>query len=286
MEVGRYAPSTTGPAHPGTLLAALLCWLDARSRGARVVLRLEDLDPHRCRPEYAQAMKDDLAWIGLDWHAVRLQSELASDHDDAIERLKADGLVYPCCCSRSDVASVGLPAADGGTRYPNTCRGRSIEDVGSDDALRCRIDDDAEFGDPIVLRRDGGVAYHLANVVDDAREGVTRVVRGRDLEATTTTQIALQGLLGFETPEYHHHLLLLEPRGDKLAKLHGSVSAPELRGVYSGPALCGVLAHAAGLLDAPRDVRPEELLADFSWDRVRREDRVLEWDGVAVRLRE
>ena len=134
--------------------------------------------------------------------------------------------------------------------------------------------------------RDGGVAYHLANVVDDAREGVTRVVRGRDLEATTATQIALQGLLGFETPEYHHHLLLLEPRGDKLAKLHGSVSAPELRGVYPAPALCGVLAHAAGLLDAPRDVRPEELLADFSWDRVRREDRVLEWDGVALRLRE
>ena len=285
MEVGRYAPSTTGRAHPGTLLAALLCWLDARSRGARIVLRLEDLDPHRCRPEYAQVMKDDLAWIGLDWDAIRLQSDFARDHADAIERLKADGLVYPCRCSRSDLAGVGLPAPDGGYRYPNTCRGRSLEDAGSDDALRCRIDDDAAFGDPIVLRRDGGVAYHLANVVDDAREGVTRVVRGRDLETTTPTQVALQGLLGFETPEYHHHLLLLEPRGDKLAKLHGSVSAAELQGVYEDAALCGVLAHAAGLLDEPRDVRPEELLTGFSWDRVREEDRVMEWDGETLGLR-
>ncbi|MEE2673590.1 MAG: glutamate--tRNA ligase family protein [Myxococcota bacterium] len=286
MEVGRYAPSTTGPAHPGTLLAALLCWLDARSRGARIALRLEDLDPHRCRPEYARAMQDDLAWIGLDWQAVRLQSELASDHEDAIERLKAAGLVYPCCCSRSEVAAVGLLAAGGGYHYPNTCRGRSPEDAGPEDALRCRIEDDAEFGDPIVVRRDGGVAYHLASVVDAAREGVTRVVRGRDLETTTATQIALQRLLGFATPEYHHHLLLLEPRGEKLAKLHGSVSATELRQVYQGPALCGVLAHAAGLLDEPRDVRPDELLMDFSWDRVRVQDRVMEWDGAALRLRE
>ncbi len=285
MEVSRYAPSTTGGAHPGTLLAGLLCWLDARSRGARIVLRLEDLDPQRCHPEYAEAVQDDLAWIGLDWDAVRLQSDFARDHEDAIERLKAGGLVYPCRCSRSDVAAVGLPAPDGSYHYPNTCRGRSLDDAGPDQALRCRIDDDSAFGDPIVLRRDGGIAYHLANVVDDAREGVTRVVRGRDLETTTCTQIALQRLLGFETPEYHHHLLLLEPRGDKLAKLHGSVSAAELRDFYEGPALCGVLAWAAGLIEEPREIQARELLAGFSWDRVREEDRVMEWDGAALRLR-
>lgn len=285
MEVGRYAPSTTGRAHPGTLLAALLCWLDARSRGARITLRLEDLDPQRCRPEYARKMQDDLAWIGLDWDAVRLQSDLAGDHSRALDGLRAEGRLYPCRCSRSDVAAAGLRAADGGYHYPNTCRGRSLEEAGPDEALRCRLDPDSNLGDPIVLRRDGGVAYHLANVVDDAREGVTRVVRGRDLETTTPTQMALQGLLGYAVPEYHHHLLLLEPRGDKLAKLHGSVSAGELRDHYTGSALCGFLAYAAGLLDAPREVLPEDLLADFAWQRVGGEDRVVEWDGAALRLR-
>jgi glutamyl/glutaminyl-tRNA synthetase len=285
MEVGRYAPSTTGRAHPGTLLAALLCWLDARARGARIVLRLEDLDPQRSRPEYVRKLQDDLAWIGLDWHAVRRQSDFAPDHAAAIERLKADGWLYPCGCSRRVVAAAGLQARDGGPRYPNTCRGRSLQDAGPDDALRCRLEDDSGLGDPIVLRRDGGVAYHLANVVDDAREGVTRVVRGRDLQTTTPTQVALQGLLGLETPVYHHHLLLLEPRGDKLAKLHGSVSASELQRSYRGPALCGLLAHAAGLLDEPRDVLPEQLLPGFSWERVRQQDRVLEWDGAVLRLR-
>ena len=285
MEVGRYAPSTTGRAHPGTLLAALLCWLDARARGARITLRLENLDPQRCRPEYARKMQDDLAWIGLDWHAVRLQSDLAGDHTDALDSLRAEGRLYPCRCSRSDLAAAGLRAVDGGYRYPNTCRGRSLEDAGPDDALRCRLDPDSNLGDPIVLRRDGGVAYHLANVVDDAREGVTRVIRGRDLETATPTQVALQRLLGYPTPLYHHHLLLLEPRGDKLAKLHGSVSAAELRDPYTGPALCGFLAHAAGLLDAPREIHPEELLPDFAWQRVGDEDRVVEWDGAVLRLR-
>lgn len=285
MEVARYAPSTTGRAHPGTLLAGLLCWLDARSQGARLVLRLEDLDPQRCRPEYAELMREDLAWIGLDWDAARLQSDFGADHRRVIERLKADGLLYPCRCSRSDVAAVGAPAPDGGHRYPNTCRGRSLDEAGPDDALRCRIEDDSPFGDPIVLRRDGGVAYHLANVVDDAREGVTRVVRGRDLEPSTSIQVSLQRLLGFATPAYHHHLLLLEPRGDKLAKLHGSVCAAELRDAYEGPTLCGILAWAAGLIDEPRDVLPAELLPGFALDRIRREDRVMDWDGVALGVR-
>lgn len=285
MEVARYAPSTTGRSHPGTMLAGLLCWLDARSRGARIVLRLEDLDPGRCRPEYAEAMQDDLAWMGLDWDAVRLQSDLARDHEAALERLKADGLLYPCRCSRSDLAAAGLRAPDGGPRYPNTCRGRPIGDAGPEDALRCRIDDDSPMGDPIVRRRDGGIAYHLASVVDDAREGVTRVVRGRDLETSTPTQIALQKRLGFETPAYHHHLLLLEPRGDKLAKLHGSVSAAELREVYEAPAVCGLLACAAGLRATPHATTPAELLAGFSWEHVRKDDRVMEWDGSALHLR-
>jgi len=230
-------------------------------------------------------MREDLAWIGLDWDAVQLQSELGAQHREAIASLERGGFLYPCRCSRSDVAAAALPAPDGGYRYPNTCRERPLADRGPDDALRCRIDDDSAFGDPVVVRRDGGVAYHLASVVDDAREGVTRVVRGRDLEPATATQVALQRRLGLPTPRYRHHLLLLEPRGDKLAKLHGSVSAEALRGAYQGAALCGVLACAAGLLESPGPVQPADLVEGFDWARVASADRVLDWDGRALRLR-
>jgi glutamyl/glutaminyl-tRNA synthetase len=129
------------------------------------------------------------------------------------------------------------------------------------------------------------VAYHLASVVDDRESGVTRVVRGRDLAAHTGTQVALQHLLGLPTPTYRHHFLLLEPRGDKLAKLHGSVSTAELRRCYDAAALCGVLAHAAGLQGEPLAVTPAELLTSFDWQRVEVNDRVLDWDGSELSLR-
>jgi glutamyl-tRNA synthetase/glutamyl-Q tRNA(Asp) synthetase len=302
VEVARYAPSTTGRAHPGTLLAGLLCWLDARSRGARLLLRLEDLDPQRCRPEYADAMRDDLAWIGLDFDEVSLQSESAGAHEAAIAALAESGRLYPCRCSRSHLRAHGEPTPDGGFRYPNTCRGRPLADAGPDDALRVRLDPglvevrdetredlsqdvSAAFGDPIVRRRDGGVAYHLASVVDDAGDGVTRIVRGRDLATTTATQVALRRLLGLQPePVYRHHLLLLERRGDKLAKLHGSVSVLELREVYDGEGLCGLLAHAAGLVAEPQPLRPDDLVEDFDWRRVGARDRVLTWDGALLHL--
>ncbi len=208
----RFAPSTTGPAHPGTLLAGLLCWLDARSQGARVLLRLEDLDPERCRPEYARAFVDDLAWLGLDWDAVVLQSEARARHEAALERLASAGLLYPCGCSRKAVRAAGEPAPDGGFRYPGTCRERTLPAGawrGCGEPLRLRmepgllelrdesgvdlsLDPWAAFGDPVVVRRDGAVAYRLASVVDDAAEGVNRVVRGRDLALTTAPQVALQ----------------------------------------------------------------------------------------------
>ena len=215
MQVSRFAPSTTGPAHPGTLLAALLCWLDARSRGARLVLRLEDLDPQRCRPESSDAMREALAWLGLDWDFVVAQSDRAADHAAALDSLAGRGLLYPCRCTRSELrASAGRPLPDGGFPYPGTCRGRALPSGGwraCGEPLRVRIaegrialtdesgadlsgDPGREPGDPIVRRRDGAIAYHLAGAVDDAAEGVTRVVRGRDLAATTVTQVALQRL--------------------------------------------------------------------------------------------
>lgn len=308
-EVGRYAPSTTGPAHPGTLLAALLCWLDARSAGARIELRLEDLDPERARPEWTAAMCEDLEWLGLDWDAVRTQNEHATAHEAALDRLAEEDLLYPCRCSRADLKRVGERTPDGGYRYPNTCRMRSLPGAAeggwraSVDPLRVRLpagviepedvggldlsqDPVAAFGDPIVRRRDGAIAYHLACVVDDAAIGVTRVVRGRDLATSTATQVALQRCLGFETPRYRHHLLLLERREQKLAKLHGSVGTPELRDAYGPERLCGFLAHAAGLVDVPDDITPAELIEVFSWEQVGVHDRLVLWDGESLALAE
>jgi glutamyl/glutaminyl-tRNA synthetase len=295
MRVGRFAPSTTGPAHPGTLLAALLCWLDVRSRGGRLLLRLEDLDPERCRPAWAEALPRELAWLGLDWDAIVHQSELREQHDAALDRLAAEGRLYPCACTRSVLRSQAPRAADGSFRYPGTCRTRRLPAGGwraCDEPLRARLpegrleiadeggtplsqDPSREMGDPVVRRRDGAVAYQLAGVVDDASSGVTRVVRGRDLAASTATQVALQRLLDLPTPAYRHHLLLLEERGGKLAKLHGAVGIETLRTHYDAPGLVGALAHAAGLRPLPEPVAPAALLTDFSWQRVAGRDRVL-----------
>jgi glutamyl-tRNA synthetase/glutamyl-Q tRNA(Asp) synthetase len=304
VQTARFAPSTTGPAHPGTLLAALLCWLDARSRGARLLLRLEDLDPERCRPEWGAAICAALAWLGLDWDETVTQSSRAEHHAGALDRLAAAGRLYPCRCTRSGLRASAQPPADGGASYPGTCRERPLPRAGwraAREPLRARLpegriaiadesgldlsgDPSREPGDPVVRRRDAAVAYHLAGVVDDAGAGVTRVVRGRDLAVTTATQVALQRLLGIPAPRYRHHLLLLEQRGEKLAKLHGAVGFESLRAVYTGPALCGLLARAAGLRPAADPVTPLQLLGEFDWQRVRSADRLLHWTGRELTL--
>lgn len=304
MDVCRFAPSTTGRAHPGTLLAALLCWLDARSRGARLLLRLEDLDPDRCRPALAAALRDDLDWFGLDWDEVTLQHSLRSQHEAALDRLEGEGLLYPCGCSRTRIARHGVRAPDGGWLYPNWCRGRRLPPGGwrrCDEPLRVRLGDvrvnltdesgldlsqtpAQELGDPVVRRRDGAVAYQLAVVVDDAASGVTRVVRGRDIAPSTATQVLLQRALTFATPCYRHHLLLLESRGAKLAKLHGAVGADSLRERCSAAEVCGALAFAAGLLPKPGPASPHDLLAGFSWENVSQTDRVIRWTGAALEI--
>lgn len=303
-DVARFAPSATGLAHPGTLLAGLLAWLDARARGARLLLRLEDLDPERCRPEWSARMRDDLAWLGLDFDATETQSAFAARHDAALDRLAAAGLLYPCACTRANLREDALPAPDGGNRYANHCRGRTLPKAGwraIQEPLRVMLppgrvapvdeggldlvqDPGAEMGDPIVRRRDGSVAYQLAVVVDDAASGVTRVVRGRDLAPSTATQVALQRLLGLPEPRYRHHLLLLDEQGEKLGKRHRSVGADALRAACDAPALVGWLAHTAGLRERPDPVTPRELLADFEWSCVSTRDRVVRWTGAALVL--
>jgi glutamyl-Q tRNA(Asp) synthetase len=302
--VGRFAPSTTGRAHPGTLLAALLCWLDARARGGRVILRLEDLDPERSRAELVAGLREDLAWFGLDFDEVQLQSEARARHEAALDVLAARELLYPCACSRAALRAHGVAAPDGGFAYPGTCRERALPASGwraSGEPLRVRVapgevrvhdesgavlalDPARAFGDPVVRRRDGAIAYHLASVVDDAASGVTRVVRGRDLALHTPLQVALRELLGLPVPAFRHHLLLLEPRGGKLAKLHGAVAAPELRLHSSAEALCGVLARACGLRASAAPIAPRELLRAFDWRQVRSEDAVVRWTGSELVL--
>jgi len=299
IEVSRFAPSATGRAHPGTLIAALLCWLDARSRGARVGLRLEDLDPDRVRPEWVSGLTEDLAWFGLDWDFVERQSELGEQHSRALDQLAERGLLYACRCSRSQLRESARRAPDGSYRYPGSCRERGLPAGGwrnSTEAVRVRLpeeivdprdealhvlagDPSVAFGDPIVRRRDGAIAYHLASVVDDAASGVTRVVRGRDLAPATLIQVALQRLLGLAQPTYRHHLLLLERTGRKLAKFHGAVSVPDLKQTQSAESLCGFLASVVRLRSTPVACRPHELVAGFDWRRVDPDDQLLRWDG-------
>jgi glutamyl/glutaminyl-tRNA synthetase len=301
----RYAPTPSGPAHPGTLLAGLLAWLDARGRGAPLLLRLEDVDPRRCTPEHVSGMRAALAWLGLDWDAELVQSGRRPEHEAALDRLAEAGLLYPCSCSRAEVRRAGLPAADGGSRYPGTCRGRALPEGGwraSPDSLRLRLppgrisladesgldlsqDPGAEMGDPVVRRRDGVVAYHLAVVVDDAADGITRVVRGRDLAASTAIQRVLQDALALPTPVYRHHLLLLEQHGGKLAKLHGAVGWQELRQALSAEQTCGLLAGLAGLRPDATPTRPAALLDGFDWGSVATRDRVVAWTGDTLELR-
>lgn len=297
---GRFAPSTTGPAHPGTLLAALLCWLDARSHGIGVALRLEDLDRERSQPRWIDEMERELAWLGLDFDATDRQSQFRARHEAALDELVRADRVYVCDCSRARIRAAGIQAPDGSFRYPGHCRARSVR--GSDWRssplpLRLRLDPDpvgirdesgldlsgdaaAIFGDPLLRRRDGAFAYHFVSVLDDAALGVARVVRGRDLATSTTLQVALQRVIGLPTPRYRHHLLLLERSGDKLSKLHGAVSVEALRVRHDAESLCGLIASSVGLVPVGTRCRPSELLRDFEWSRIARDDVELAWDPV------
>lgn len=306
--ITRFAPSTTGEAHPGTLLSALLVWLAARDAGGRAILRLEDLDTTRVKGVWAQQLADACAELGLTWDAVLVQSEFGAQHAAAMDALEAAGRLYPCTCSRADrkarrvgprsdaaggaqVDAGGRRAPDGGWAYENVCRGRTLEGGwrAQTDAVRMRLDDDRvelvdlggedlsqtparDMGDPIVRRRDGVIAYHLAVVVDDAAAGVTDVIRGRDIAPSTATQVLIQRALALPMPRYRHHFLLLETARDgKLSKLHGSLPYSQLRARHAPAEILGMLAHAAGLLPAPRPCRLDELVLD--WARVPRSDQ-------------
>ncbi len=302
--VTRFAPSTTGPAHPGTLLSALLCWLEARSADGHVFLRLEDLDPDRSSPERVTQMVRHLEWLGLDWDRIEQQSQHDEQHRRVLDDLNQSGLLYACSCSRSDVRRRCPPAADGGFVYDGKCRPpepRPLPGTNPGGPLRLRLPDRivsptdragldlamnpaAEMGDPVLVRRDGAIAYHLAAVADDSVAGVNLLVRGRDLAASAAVQALIYDLIASPVPQYWHHFLFLEATGGKLAKLHGAVGADELSGRYSAEELCGLLACWSGLLDAPQPCRPRDLVSNYVWRNVVTADQVLAWDGQSLRL--
>jgi glutamyl-Q tRNA(Asp) synthetase len=230
---GRFAPSPTGPLHFGSLVAALGSCLEARARGGRWLVRMEDVDQPRCKSAHAKAILATLDAFGFSWDgAVMVQCTRSERYREIFEQLKALGAVYPCGCARSELAGAPL-GSDGAPVYPGTCRtglasGRSARawrlrlegDVAFDDLVQGRQHQHLlrDVGDCVVLRADGLFAYQLAVVVDDADQGVDHVVRGADLIHSTARQIYLQRLLGLPTPQYAHLPVAVDAAGAKLSK--------------------------------------------------------------------
>ncbi|MCR9254544.1 MAG: tRNA glutamyl-Q(34) synthetase GluQRS [Alphaproteobacteria bacterium] len=274
--VTRFAPSPTGHLHLGHAYSALLAWQFARKRGGRFLLRIEDIDPGRCRPEFEAAILEDLAWLGLAWEApVRRQSDHLDLYASHLDRLAADGLLYPCFCTRKDIAAAvsemagaphGAPddaAHEGpdGPLYPGTCRHLSAAeraerlDRGDTHALRLdmaeavrrtgplnyREGDDSvparpeRFGDVVLARKEVRTSYHLSCTVDDALQGVTDIVRGEDLRDATDIHRLLQVLFGLASPVYHHHGLIAGPDGKRLAKRDKAATLKALREAGTTP---------------------------------------------------
>lgn len=296
--VGRFAPSPSGRMHLGNAFSCLVAWLSARSAGGRMVLRIEDLDPRAQSRERARTLMGDLEWLGLDWdEGPFYQGDRGAVYDEALERLGALGLIYPCFCTRSELHAASAPhASDGTYLYAGTCRALSAEQVAEraasrNPALRLRVPDAdepagtvcftdlaygpqrevlaEECGDFLVRRSDGVTAYQLAVVVDDALMGVNEVVRGRDLLGSCGRQSYLARLLGQEPPRYGHVPLLTAMDGRRLSKRDRDLDLGSLRERGVAPErVVGAIASAAGLIDAREDVTASELIGQFSWERI------------------
>jgi glutamyl-Q tRNA(Asp) synthetase len=269
MMITRFAPSPTGPLHLGHAFSAFNAWRRAREAAGRFLLRLEDIDPTRCRPEYAASIQADLAWLGLDWDGeVRVQSEHLPAYRGVLDELADAGLVYPCFCSRGDIArEIAASAAaphgpDGAPLYPGTCRRLSpaerADRIASGQLFALRLDMAAafrpglsyeeegqgrvachpeRFGDVVLARKDAPASYHLCVTHDDALQGVTLVTRGVDLKPATDLHRLLQTLMGWPEPAYAHHRLLTDAAGRRLAKRDRAASLQSRRAE-------GVLARA------------------------------------------
>lgn len=274
MIVTRFAPSPTGLLHLGHAYAALFAWRRARDAGGRFLLRIEDIDAGRCRDDFVGAILDDLAWLGLDWDGtVRRQSEHLADYRAALDRLAEAGLIYPCFCTRADIArALDAPQGPGGPIYPGTCRALApaVREqriaAGAPYALRLDVvramartgpltfvdetageiaADPLPQGDVVLARKDAPTSYHLAVTIDDALQGVTLVTRGRDLFAASHIHRLLQALLDLPAPRYCHHPLIVDADGRRYAKRDRALALRALKAAGRTPAELRALAASA-----------------------------------------
>lgn len=285
--VGRFAPSPTGRMHAGNVFAALVAWLVAKSQGGRVVLRIEDLDVERSKPQFIDAMQRDFEALGLTWdEGPFFQHDRTEAYRAAFEDLRDRGLVYPCFCTRADLHAASAPHFGEKLVYPRLCRNLSDEERAERSKLRAPaqrlfVPDDVvsfddqvqgayaqnlatECGDFLIRRSDGLFAYQLAVVVDDAEQGVTSIVRGVDLLSSTPQQIYLQRLFGFAEPRYAHVPLLVSAKDRRLSKRDHDAALDELLARYGSAA--GVIGHIAGvtgLAPTTEPATPEDLLETF-----------------------
>ena len=268
-----------------------------RAAHGELVLRIEDLDTLRCSAENAEILKDDLRWLGLTWDAEQPDQSTRSEYYESIlDRLRGEGFVYPCWCTRGDLknAANAPHASDGHPIYPGTCRDLTEEERAAKAKVRAplwrlRVPDESiafsdghygpyaeklarECGDFILRRADGVFAYQLAVVADDIDAGITQVVRGRDLLSSTPRQLYLYRLLNAAPPEYYHVPLLTAPDGRRLSKRDRDLDLGILRKAYTAPELLGALAHAAGLLDQREPISAKELIPLFDWAKIPKDD--------------
>ena len=290
---GRFAPSPSGRMHLGNVFTALMSWLSVKSRGGEWLLRIEDLDGARSKPEWIRLIEDDLLWLGLEWDeggnedsgslGPYSQSRRSEYYSAALDRLAAIGLIYPCTCTRAEIMATNAPhQSDGRVIYGGTCRPPSLpvinpplpenrsysirlavppEEIVYTDGIfgRQSYNLSTVCGDFVLRRADGAWAYQLAVVVDDALMGVTEVMRGCDLLLSAAQQIYLYRLLGYTPPEFIHLPLMCNSSGVRLSKRDRSLSMEELRRRFTPGQLLGVLAAAGGLLARPRETDLKEL---------------------------
>lgn len=299
---GRFAPSPTGRMHLGNVYAALMSWLFARSQGGEWLLRIEDLDPGRSRPEYAAALEDDLLWLGLKWDEGGMegrgdrgpyrQSQRGEIYAGALQRLKDMGRVYGCTCTRADIMATQAPhLSDGRVIYAGRCRPEvmpaesEIPEPEGRHSMRLWVPDDKieftdmiygpqsvsltqECGDFVVRRSDGAWGYQLAVVVDDAMMGVTQVVRGNDLLLSAAQQCYLYDLLGYTRPQFGHLPLLCNREGQRLSKRDASLDMSVLRRELTPEGVLGLIAGLSGLRPDPTPVTLDALLDTFVPDQI------------------
>jgi glutamyl-tRNA synthetase len=302
---GRLAPSPTGAQHVGNARTYLIAWLVARSTGASLALRIEDIDSPRIKPGAAELILDDLRWLGLDWDGEPvIQSHRLPRYEEALGQLQQRELVYPCTCTRTDVAQAASAphAGQEGPAYPGTCSHRRVADAeglrGQPFAWRFRVTHSPGFvdgflgpthldlaaagGDFVVWKSAGTPAYQLAVTVDDADMGITQVIRGDDLVPSTPRQLLLYEALAAEPPQFVHVPLVVGPDGRRLAKRHGDTRLAALREAgVSATALIGMLAWSCGWLDRAEPVTPTELLPRFRLDTIPRQPFLLTPDHLA-----